>query len=236
MSPGSGLNTSTSTTSIPTTPGQFVVGLESGSVCCILDSRRLIYLSVELGPLEEALQTLGDVLDERGQSAGLLVVGGGSLLLLGLIERPTADLDVVGFPAAAGYVKATTLPPYLADAVVEVGAALGLGDRWLNCGPAGLIDFGLPQGIADRVTVRPFGGLELHLPAREDLICFKFYAAVDLGPRSKHVADLRAMDPSPAELLAAARWTRTQDDSAAFLSELRGALSLFGVEVDDGDL
>lgn len=197
---------------------------------------KIILTTVELGRLEEALETLGDLLDERGQSAGLLVVGGGSLLLLGIIQRPTADLDVVGFPDAVGYVKAATLPPYLADAVQEVGAALGLGERWLNCGPAGLIDFGLPVGLADRVTVRSFGGLEVHVPAREDLICFKLYAAVDLGPRSKHVADLRAMAPSREEFLTAARWTRTQDDSAAFLSELLGALALFGVEVGDGDL
>jgi hypothetical protein len=71
---------------------------------------------------------------------------------------------------------------------------------------------------------------------REDLICFKLYAAVDQGPRSKHMADLRAMDPSREELLAAARWTRSHDPSVGFLGELRAALGLFDVEADDGDL
>jgi hypothetical protein len=46
--------------------------------------------------LEEALETLGAVLEGRGWSSGILVAGGSSLLLLGLITRPTADLDVIG--------------------------------------------------------------------------------------------------------------------------------------------
>ena len=157
-------------------------------------------------------------------------------MLLGLVERPTADLDVVGFPGPVGYVKATSLPSFLSDAVGEVGSALGIGEQWLNSGAAGLIDFGLPEGLAGRVTVRTFGGLDVHLPAREDLICFKLHAAIDLGPRSKRFADLRGMKPSRDELMTAARWTRTQDDSAPFLSELRGALEMFGIEVRDGDL
>ena len=186
--------------------------------------------------MEDALETLGDLLAERGQSAALLVIGGSSLLLLGYIERPTADVDVVGLVEPTGYVKADALPPFLADAVDEVGRALGVGDRWLNVGPAGLIDFGLPDGIADRVTVRRYGSLEIHLPAREDLICFKLYALVDQGPRSKHMDDLRALAPSREELLTAARWTRTHDPSVGFLGEMRGALALFDVEVDDADL
>lgn len=44
--------------------------------------------------LDEALATLGALLEERGEAIGVLVVGGGSLLLLGVIERPTADVDV----------------------------------------------------------------------------------------------------------------------------------------------
>jgi hypothetical protein len=164
------------------------------------------------------------------------VIGGSSLLLLGYIDRPTADVDVVGLAAPSGYVKAAELPRFLADAAVEVGRALGVGDQWLNAGPAGLIDFGLPEGTADRVTVRHYGPLEVHLPAREDLICFKLYALVDQGPRSKHMDDLRALGPSRAELVRAARWTRTHDPSEGFLTEPRRALAVFEVEVSDGDL
>jgi len=86
------------------------------------------------------------------------------------------------------------------------------------------------------VTVRIYGGLEVHLPAREDLICFKLYAAVDQGERSKHFADLRALTPTSEQLINAARWTRTHDPSPGFRVELQRILRLLDVEVSDGDL
>jgi hypothetical protein len=189
----------------------------------------------EVEELEAALETLGALLEERGQTVGVLVAGGASLLLLGLVRRPTADIDVVGFVGPVGYLKADELPAFLATAVAEVGDALGLGDRWLNGGPAGLLDLGLPAGLETRVTVRHYAALEVHLPAREDLVCFKLYAAVDQGPRSKHHADLVAMNPTPDELVSAASWSRTQDPSAGFLAELRRTVAFFAVELDDGD-
>jgi hypothetical protein len=193
-------------------------------------------MDLERSRLEDALETLGDLLMERGQRVGLLVIGGTSLLLLGYIERPTADVDVVGVVEPGGYAKTVALPQFLEEAVGEVGRALRIGDRWLNVGPAGLIDFGLPEGTAARVSVRRYGALEVHLPAREDLVCFKLYALVDQGPRSKHMSDLRALAPSREELVNAARWTRTHDPSVEFLGELGQALALFDVEVHDGDL
>ena len=51
------------------------------------------------------------------------------------------------------------------------------------------MDFGLPQGWEGRIVTRQFGGLCLNLPAREDQICFKLYAAVDRGPNDKHFED-----------------------------------------------
>ncbi len=169
------------------------------------------------------------------EAIGVLIVGGGSLLLLGVVERPTADVDVVGFSTAAGYARADVLPDFLTTAVREVGDALGLGDSWFNTGPAGLAEFGLPPGLEARATVRTYGGLEVHLPAREDLVCFKLYAAVDQGERSKHFADLRSLTPTPGQLVSAARWTRTHDPSLAFRGELQRILGLLGVEVLDGD-
>ena len=43
--------------------------------------------------LDEALQTLGEVLEARGIACELVAIGGSSLMLLGLISRPTRDLD-----------------------------------------------------------------------------------------------------------------------------------------------
>lgn len=186
--------------------------------------------------INQALSSLGALLQERGESIGVLVIGGGGLLLLGFIERPTADVDVVGFASPTGYVKADGLPAFLSQAVREVGEALGLGAAWFNSGPAGLIDFGLPAGLPNRVEVRVYGGLEVHLPAREDLICFKLYAAVDQGERSKHFTDLQALGPTTEQLVTAARWTRTQDPSPGFLGELRRILSLLDQAAADADL
>jgi hypothetical protein len=159
-------------------------------------------------------------------------------LLLGLIERPTADLDVIGLANGDRYVKAESIPPSLADAVRDVGAALGLSETWLNNGPASPFDFGLPDGFERRVSIHRYGSLEVHVAGRFDLICFKLYAAVDhSGERvSKHLTDLRALDPSAEELLTAAVWTRTHDPSEGFKGELVKVLAIFGVEAADADL
>lgn len=93
------------------------------------------------------------------------MAGGSSLLLLGLIDRPTADLDVIGLATGDRYVKAETIRASLAEAVRDVGSALGLGDTWVNNGPASLFDFGLPQRFEQGVTVRRFGPWKFTSPA-----------------------------------------------------------------------
>jgi hypothetical protein len=190
----------------------------------------------EVEGLERALRSLGAVLESRALSYEVLVVGGSSLLLLGVITRPTADLDVVGLADGGTYRKADPLPDPLAGAVADVGLALDLAPDWLNVGPASLMDFDLPKGFEERVTVRRYGGLAIHLAGRTDLICFKLYATVDQGARSKHFADLQDLAPTHDELLLAARWTLTHDTSPAYRGELLRALAVFGVEVDDADL
>lgn len=188
--------------------------------------------------LEEALRTLGAVLEGRGLSSRILVAGGSSLLLLGLIDRPTADLDVIGLVTGDRYVGAEAIPEPLAEAARDVGAALGLSKSWLNNDPASLFDFGLPQGFEQRVSVRQFGSLEVHVPGRVDLLAFKLYAAVDQsGNRaSKHLIDLKDMEPTSDELLLAARWTRTHDPSEGYRGELVNVLASLGVKASDADL
>jgi hypothetical protein len=189
----------------------------------------------EARELIEALETLGELMVERRVSADLLIAGGGALLLLGRIDRPTADIDVVALGGADGYRSAEPLPPDLVKAVAEVGEALELELDWLNNGPTALTDFGLPSGIETRVQIRTFGTLRLHLPAQQDLVAFKLYAAADQGERSKHFQDLVAMRPTPAELDAAASWARSHDPSEGFAGELERVQALVAAEVaEDG--
>jgi len=183
--------------------------------------------------LEESLAVLGEALAERGVTFEIVAVGGGSLLLLGLISRPTADLDVVALIEAGGYVKPAILPADLADAVRATARVMGIREDWINAGPAALLDLGLPAEFANRTVERRYGGLVVHLAGRRDQVFLKLYAAVDQGPSSKHFQDLVALSPSREELLDAARWAITHDPSPGFRSELLTALA--GLGVDDAD-
>jgi hypothetical protein len=181
--------------------------------------------------LERALEALGELLASRGLEYELVVVGGGAMLLLGLLSRPTNDLDLVGRVEQGAVLGADPLPPALEQAITDVARALDLPTDWLNPGPTPLLDLGLPAGFAGRAHVRQYGSLKLLLADRFDQIHFKLYAAVDQGPHSKHFADLQSVGPTPEELLSAARWARTQDPSEGFRAELHKALEALGTKV-----
>lgn len=180
--------------------------------------------------LEEALSTLGAVLESRRQRFEVVAIGGGSLLLLGFIRRTTKDIDIVAMIGAEGMTSADPLPQALREACVDVAAVMGLSDDWMNPGPTSLLEFGLPEGFAERTTSRDFGGLVVHLAGRFDQICFKLYAAIDQGPRSKHMQDLLKLAPSHEELRKAASWARTHDPSDGFRMMTQQALAALGVE------
>lgn len=122
--------------------------------------------------LEESLAVLGESLGERGVAFEIVAVGGGSLLLLGLISRPTADLDIVAFIQAGRYMPAV-LPAELVDAARATARVMGIREDWINTGPAGLLDFGLPAGFASRTVERRYGGLVVHLAGRRDQVFLK---------------------------------------------------------------
>lgn len=184
--------------------------------------------------LEHALTALGQLLESRGHEYRLAAVGGGAMLLLGLLDRPTNDLDVVTQVDESGaVVSADPLAPPLREAIRDVARAFDLPENWLNPGPAALLDLGLPEGFAGRAHIQRYGALEIRLADRLDQIHFKLYAAVDQGPRSKHFADLRALEPAREELLRAARWARTHDPSEGFRAGLEAALEALGLRATD---
>ncbi|HEV2791285.1 MAG TPA: hypothetical protein VGV69_08325 [Solirubrobacterales bacterium] len=184
--------------------------------------------------VDEVLAALGEHLAAAGERFEIVVVGGSGLLVLGAIERVTRDVDIVALKSGEGLDTADPLPSPLLVAGERVARDFSLESDWLNPGPTDLLDFELPEGFLGRVQTRGYGeGLTVHFASRFDQVHLKLYALVDLGP-GKHEADLRALEPSEGELVAAARWARTHDPSEGFEQELRGTLAHLGVE--DADL
>jgi hypothetical protein len=187
--------------------------------------------------LETALAALGELLGARGLHYEVVLVGGGNLILRELINRPTTkDLDILGERTADGVTPIRPLPGPLRDAVIDVGRTYGLGDDWLNTGPDSLLDLGLPDGFTGRLERRDFGGLVAWLAGRFDMVCFKLYAAVDQGSRSRHFQDLRDLEPGHEDLLTAARWAISHDTSPGFRSLLVETLRALGLEDADAAL
>lgn len=180
------------------------------------------------------LTALGEQLTLAGVRFELVVVGGSGLLAIGAIERSTRDVDIVALRSEHGLEDPKPLPAALITAREQVARDFSMIDDWLNAGPSSLLDFGLPEGFEDRLEPRVYGeGLTAYFASRIDQIHLKLYALVDQGP-GKHEDDLRALAPTPEELLASARWARTHDPSEGFEQMLRAALDHLGVE--DADL
>lgn len=187
--------------------------------------------------LEGALTALGELLGARGAHYEVVLVGGGNLILRGLIGRPTTkDLDILGEWTPNGIAPLRPMPKPLRDAVIDVGRAFELADDWLNTGPDSLLDLGLPDGFVERLERRDFGGLVAWLAGWFDMVCFKLYAAVDQGPRSRHFQDLRDLAPRRDDLLLAARWAIGQDPSPGFRSLLVDTLRALDIEDADAAL
>lgn len=185
-----------------------------------------------------ALTLLGDVLEERGLSFDLVVIGGGALLLQQLIRRPTLDLDVVARIEREAWLTSKPLPAPLVAAIRDVALTLDLPREprdekdWLNGGPSFLRSLGLPAGFEQRASTRRFGPLTIRVAAREDLIALKLWAATDPRRgqrRAVDVQDLQELHPTPAELRAAVRWCRQKDGRPDFVTiDLAPAITALG--------
>lgn len=174
--------------------------------------------------IETALQRVAELLAFAGEQYAIVVIGGAALNLLGIVDRPTADVDILAFREQGLIEPPELMPAALARAIATVARDLALDDRWMNTGPSLQWQQGLPNGLEGRLRWRHYGppdapdlGLDVGLASRFDLIFFKLYAAADHAtPRSVHYKDLIALSPSSHELSAAADWIRPQNDSPEF--------------------
>lgn len=127
--------------------------------------------------------------------------------------------------------RAETLLRALGDQLTLSGDAFHV----VVVGGSALLPLGQPEGFEERLATREYGpALTVSSASRLDQIHLKLYATVDAGGPGKHEQDLRALEPTRDELVAAARWSRTHDPSEGYHEMLRDALAFFGVE--DADL
>lgn len=183
--------------------------------------------------LEGALVLLGQRLLRSRQHYEVVAIGGGSLLLLGYIDRTTKDLDLLAIMDKGNLISANPIPEGLLKEITAVGTALNLGIHWVNGGPTSLLNSGLPEGFEERLVIKHYDALTIHFASRMDQICFKLYAAIDHGPTSKHFSDLLSLKPTHDELLTARQWCLTQDVSINFSDMLTQALNALGVKYDN---
>lgn len=113
----------------------------------------------------------------------------------------------------------------------EVGAALGLGDKWLDPGPTDVLDLGLPEGFADRVETTRVRRTHSSPRRRFHQSASSFMQRWTRVP--EHFADLRQLEPSADELAWSGKWALRHDPSEGFGRVLLETLALLGVDSDD---
>jgi hypothetical protein len=187
------------------------------------------------------LRELNDALAIEGaEPVNWIVCGGTALGILGLVRRPTRDVDVIGAWSAEALqvIQLDRFPPPVERAIARVADAhpelRSSGISWVNLGPKGLLNFGLPPGCTDRLAPRSIGThLTLQLPDRLDLIAFKVFAAIEAAHerRKAHKEDLQVLTPNEKELQFAIDWVVTiPDRNHQLRAELREFLQELGHE------
>lgn len=188
--------------------------------------------------IEEALRRLNAKMVYAGlKPLDLVSCGGASLNLMGWISRPTSDVDiicaaVVDAKARVRLRREEVLPPQFVKLVAEVGQELEIKETWLNLGPASLLKFGLPRGLASRLKRRSYGRcLTLHVVSRLDQIHLKLYALMHPKTRLEtHLSDLLDLKPTRREAKAAVKWLLNRRTSADFRRKLKSVLDRIGHE------
>ncbi len=159
-------------------------------------------------------------LASRGLRFEAVAIGGSALVLMGVIQRLTRDVDVL-VPA---------LPAPIAEAVREFArdqrrAGQDLADDWFNNGPIQLCEV-LPAGWRARVE-RIFEGQALALDTlgRPDLLKSKLFALCDRGT---DLPDCVALAPTANELHECLPWLELQDGNELWPEHVRATLAELG--------
>jgi hypothetical protein len=118
--------------------------------------------------IESALAAVGDLLAADGAPVDVVVVGGATLNLLGIVSRTTRDVYVIAqsYRDRSGTLRLAHAEPFpraLEQAISTVARDLGLEDDWMNAAVGKQWSQGLPPGIEHDLEWRRYGALQLGL-------------------------------------------------------------------------
>lgn len=193
--------------------GRIKLSLLMITVTIINDNKKTI--EMDRRKAEDMLAALGTVLDEQGSVPVDIVICGAMVLLMqGVIERPTRDIDGLGKVIEEGGSLVLRKPLMSGEfnaAVERVGNLYGEGKHWFSTAAVILHDdTELPPDIIERAEVRRFGErLTVRLCSRGHMVCLKMWAAVNRG--EPDTGDLVEMRVSEEEAATAAAWCLEQD-------------------------
>lgn len=174
---------------------------------------------LDRGLIEQALTAVGELLAAEGEQAAVVITGGATLSLLGVVARTTSDVDVIARAyrdekGTLRLLEPEPFPPPLAGAIRAVARDLGLDEYWMNAQVGTQWAQGLPPWTAEALEWKNYGGgLDVGLVGRRTLIALKLFASADQDPRSVHFQDLLQLGPTDGELEEVRGWVLTQDTS-----------------------
>ncbi len=165
-------------------------------------------------------------LAQRRLTLEAVVIGGAALALLGVIQRPTKDCDVLAPPLSEALLRAAR-----DFAQAQRSAGLELDEDWFNNGPASLVSV-LPLTWRDELQLVFEGeALVLRTLSRLDLLRSKLFALLD---RAQDLDDCLALAPSADELSAVFPWLSEQDGHPQWPEHTRRVLADLGRRLGHG--
>jgi hypothetical protein len=173
--------------------------------------------------MKDALIEFDRFLEKRGLQFQSTVIGGAALIVMGVVDRVTKDVDCLE----------PTIPDEIKAAAAEFrgvysGPNAPLREDWLNNGPASLMQ-DLPPGWEER-KVLLFAGRALRLMTlgRIDLLRAKIFAFCD---RQLDFRDCLAMKPTAEELRTIYPWLRERDLNELWPKHARTSLQAIAKEL-----
>jgi len=146
--------------------------------------------------IKNIFKLLDKYLLDANEERSLIICGGASLILKGILNRATEDVDVL----------LPRIDKKLKDISIRISKQLNIGENWIN-GGAAQYSFCLLQGWENR-TENIYNGKALKVSsiARIDQLSMKFYAVFD---RPRDLDDLKSLKPQKSEIETVAKHMKT---------------------------